>query len=171
MNLKEFDAKQFLLEKGERVGLGIAVALMVLMLVFSLFMPSRGFFSGSPAANAKPLEEGSTKLKTALSNRNNKPGPADSPPDKAERNLIALDTARLDLQLYEMGPWYQPTAPINPARRPPLIENITEAVIEVVHISTDTYIFTNNYSKITVLRDLDKKGGAGARAVRPMPKL
>ena len=69
MNLKEFDAKQFLLEKGERVGLGVAVTLMVLMLIFSLFMPSRGFFSGSPSKNAEVLESGSKQLQTALEYR------------------------------------------------------------------------------------------------------
>ncbi|HWG43175.1 MAG TPA: hypothetical protein VN688_10350 [Gemmataceae bacterium] len=157
MNLKEFDAKQFLLEKGERVGLGIAVTLMVLMLIFSLFMPSHGFFSGSPAAKAQPLKDGASSLQTALRTTKPRPGTDDSPPVKSERHLIDLDTVPLEPQIYETDPWYEQTAPVNPARRPPIIKNITEAIIKVVHIPIDTYIFNQQFTRVTVLRDPEKK--------------
>ena len=52
-----FDFKKFLLEKGERVGLWTAVGFMVLLLVFSLFMPGSGFLSGSQSANAEVLKK------------------------------------------------------------------------------------------------------------------
>ena len=53
----EFDFKQFLLQKGEKVGLWTCVGLGVLMLGYSLFMPGKGFLSGSPGSNAKELED------------------------------------------------------------------------------------------------------------------
>src|SRR6516164_9155518 len=99
MNLKEFDAKQFMLEKGERVGLGVALTLMVLMLIFSLFMPSSGFFSGSPSAKAQPLEEGSKQLTNALATR--QPGDNDTPPKDPESRKIDLDAKQLQPALYE----------------------------------------------------------------------
>ncbi len=115
MNLKEFDAKQFLLEKGERVGLGVAVTLMVLMLIFSLFMPSRGFFSGSPSKNAEVLESGSKQLQTALNTA--QPEPKDLPGQTAGQ-LIALDTERLMPQLYEALAWFESNRSDNPAHGP-----------------------------------------------------
>ena len=42
INFKEFDYKQFLMEKGEHVGLGVAVGLMVLMLIWSLIPTGEG---------------------------------------------------------------------------------------------------------------------------------
>jgi hypothetical protein len=53
----EFDFKEFLLQKGEKVGLWTCVGLGVLMLGYSLFMPGKGFLSGSPGSNAKELED------------------------------------------------------------------------------------------------------------------
>jgi hypothetical protein len=77
MSLKEFDYKQFLLEKGEQVGLGVAVTLMVLMLIFNLFMPDKGFFSGSPKTKAKALNDSTQQLETALTSR--QPSESDLP--------------------------------------------------------------------------------------------
>src|SRR6516165_5803380 len=98
MSAKEFNAKQFLLERGEQVGLGIAVALMVLMLIFNLFMPSKGFLSGSHAEKAKPLTEGSDRLQTALNT--SKPSKPEDIPPKTEDRLIPLDAALLQPDFY-----------------------------------------------------------------------
>lgn len=149
MNLKEFDAKQFLLEKGERVGLGIAVTLMVLMLVFSLFMPSKGFFSGSPAKNAEVLEQGSKQLQNALNSA--QPTERDLPGKASE--LIALDTTRLKADFYEDLVWFEPTRSDNPARRPPTIKNIAEAAVSVDRVPVDTYIFSQKFDRIMVLKE------------------
>src|SRR5690242_1805720 len=53
MALKNFDAKQFLLEKGERVGLYLAAGLMVLHLVLGL----TNVFTSSAGANEKALKD------------------------------------------------------------------------------------------------------------------
>lgn len=154
MSLKEFDAKQFLLEKGERVGLGVAVALMVLMLIFSLFMPSNGFFSGSPAAKAEVLKKGTEQLETAL--RTRQPSDNDKP-EKREGGMPNLDTTYLPPAYYEALAWFEPSIKETPSRRPPKILNVVEAVAQPAHVSIDTYMFEQDFKKILVLEDKESK--------------
>jgi hypothetical protein len=169
MNLKEFDAKQFLLEKGEQVGLGIAVTLMVAMLVFSLFMPSQGFFSGSPAAKAKELADSTQKLDDQLRNR---AIPDNELPDTDPTRRINLDTTRLMPSNYATVPWFVPGSKENPSRRPPRIYNIEEAVVKFALPQIDTYLFRDNFEKICVLLDENKNlpqgGGNGPNAFSAM---
>src|SRR5262245_2887127 len=145
MSLKDFDAKQFMLEKGEQVGLGIALTLMVVMLVVSLFLPSRGFMSGSPEAKAQPLVDGSKTLETALRSREL---PEQERPPKAEDRLINLDTNSLRLNLYATEPWFEPTAPENPARQPPPILTLAEARAEFAFVPIDTSIFAKKFGRL-----------------------
>ncbi|HTU88619.1 MAG TPA: hypothetical protein VMF69_00845 [Gemmataceae bacterium] len=165
MSLKEFDAKQFLLEKGERVGLGVAVTLMVLMLIFSLFMPSKGFFSGSPAAKAKELNQSTDRLDNDL--RTSQPRDSDLP-EKREGKLIALDTQILDADKYASNSnWFEPRMQEDKSRRPPDIYNVAEAVAEVAAVPIDTYLFRFNPDnvRILVLEDKNRRnappGGLG----------
>jgi hypothetical protein len=153
MNLKEFDAKQFLLEKGERVGLGIALTLMVAMLVFSLFMPSKGLFSASPATKAEELTKDTKALENALAS---KPLPDSEKPDTDKSRLIKLDTTYLRRENYATLPWFTPGSKENPARRPPEIYNIEEAVAKFVVVPIDTYLFNRDFSQIYVLREEGK---------------
>ncbi len=53
MALKDFDWKEFLLARGEQVGLGISIFLMLVLVVMSLCMPNHGFFIASPAQTPK----------------------------------------------------------------------------------------------------------------------
>src|SRR5947208_1919128 len=70
----EFDYKQFLLQKGEKVGLWTCVGLGVLMLGYSLFMPGKGFFSGSRDSHAAELGNLSSQ-KNQLISTNRPSGP------------------------------------------------------------------------------------------------
>jgi hypothetical protein len=171
MNLKEFDAKQFMLEKGERVGLGVALTLMVLMLIFSLFMPSSGFFSGSPSAKAQPLEEGSKQLTNKLNTL--QPTERDLPDKDPQSRLIALDTERLKPEFYETSKgFFEPNRSESPTRRPPEILAVVESAAQFVRLPIDTYIFNRDFSKITVLQDKgDKKAGGGGGANNPMMRM
>jgi hypothetical protein len=163
MNLKEFDYKQFLLEKGEQVGLGVAVTLMVLMLIFSLFMPSKGFFSGSPKEKAAKLEKDSKELEVALRTRDI---PDNEKPEPTEGRLIDLDTAVLWPKNYEVPSMYQPAVKENPDRRPPRIYTIEEGVVADAHVLIDTYLFSTDFKNIWVLRESGRTqanpGGPGA---------
>lgn len=161
MSLKEFDAKQFLLEKGEQVGLGVAVTLMVLILILSLFWPGPGFFSGSPATKAKELNQQTDRLETALQSA--QPGTNDKPEERGKDKLIALDTQILDPDKFASGMWFEPRMREDKSRRPPDILPIAEAVAEVAAVSIDTYVlrFNNNAPKIMVLEDKDKPAAGG----------
>lgn len=160
MSLKEFDAKQFLLEKGERVGLGVAVTLMVLMLILSLFMPSKGFFSGSPAGKAKELNNTTADLDNRL--KTSQPQEKDLP-EKREGKLIAFNTSGLDTDNYGTELFFEPRMKENSARRPPKIYNVEEAVAQVAFIPVDTYMIRPeaNPPAIMVLQDKDRKVGGG----------
>jgi hypothetical protein len=163
MSLKEFDYKQFLLEKGERLGLGIAVALMVFMLVWSLFMPSKGFFSGSPGEKAKELNGGTKQLEDAL--RNKQPS-ANDLPEKGEGRLIKLDTAYLKPDYYETTGWFEPVIHEDKMRRQPKILNVVEAVGEVAKMPIDTYLFRFDSDSIKVVILEKGKGGSGQNTLR-----
>jgi hypothetical protein len=170
MSLKEFDAKQFLLEKGERVGLGIALTLMVLILIFSLFMPSKGFFSGSPAAKAKVLAEGTTKLDNALKSPTNVPKGDDLPQDTKDR-LIKLDTTPLGPGNYATLGFFEPAKQESPARRPPKIYNMVEDAVAVKSVLIDTYLFNSDFSTVVVLRESGNNAAASAGGNNPFQKM
>ena len=57
MALKDFDYKQFLLERGERVGLYAAGGLAVLLIFTSLVWPGKALFNASPKPAAKELRD------------------------------------------------------------------------------------------------------------------
>jgi hypothetical protein len=57
MALKDFDYKQFLLEKGERVGLYVAGGLGILLIFLSLIWPGGAIFHASPKPAAKELRD------------------------------------------------------------------------------------------------------------------
>jgi hypothetical protein len=172
MSLKEFDAKQFLLEKGERVGLGIAVTLMVLMLILNLFMPDKGFFSGSPKTKETELKKSTETLDNGL--RTRQPGPSDLP-EKGEGRLIAFDTSYLQPDSYAPeGKFFEPRIRENPARRPPKIYNVDEAVVAFAHVPIDTYLFDRDFKKIWVLVDKEGKrsqGSGGQGGFNPFARL
>jgi hypothetical protein len=156
MNLKEFDYKQFLLEKGERVGLGVAVTLMVLMLIFSLFMPSRGLFSGSPSKNADLLATGAKQLDSALNSA--EPTEAQKP---GKARLIALDTERLNPNYYDTSSWFTSDRGESAARRPPAIYNLDESAAKVAFMDIDTYLFNKDFKTVVVLRDKEGRTSGG----------
>ncbi len=160
MSLKEFNAKQFLLDKGEQVGLGVALTLMVLMLILSLFRPGNGFLSGSPAAKAKELNNSTSQLETALTT--SKPAEKDLP-EKREGKLITLNTAYLLPDNYATEMWFEPLMKENKARRPPKIYNVEEAIASVVYIPIDTYLFRleANPPSILILQDKNQRAGGG----------
>jgi hypothetical protein len=156
MSLKEFNAKQFLLEKGEQAGLGVALTLMVLMLILSLFMPSKGFFSGSPKTKAAELNNSTKQLEDRLAT--SQPGEKDLP-EKREGKLIALDTQGLVPDNYATEIWFEPRMRENKARRPPKIYNVEEAIASVVAVPIDTYLIRPRANPPSIMV-LQGKGGA-----------
>ena len=92
MALKDFNIKQFVLEKGERVGLGVA-GVIALLLVLTLFIPGMGFLSGSAGANADVLAKAADGVENGL--RTNQPTDADKPEDPTNK-LVAFNFTIID---------------------------------------------------------------------------
>src|SRR5438128_121956 len=65
MALKDFDYKQFLLERGERVGLYAAGGLGFLLIFLSLIWPGKALFNASPKPAAEEMSK-SAKEKNNL---------------------------------------------------------------------------------------------------------
>jgi hypothetical protein len=68
MALKDFDYKQFLLEKGERVGLYTAGGLGFLLIFLSLVWPGKAIFNASPKPEAEKLTKAAQEKTAAVQN-------------------------------------------------------------------------------------------------------
>jgi hypothetical protein len=90
LKLKEFDFKQFLLEKGERVGLYAAGGIAVLMVVLSLFLPGKGLLSPSPRTSALEITDGAKSVQNTVSTKR---------PNETEAKLLR----DVDPQLQKQG--------------------------------------------------------------------
>ncbi len=173
LNLKEIDYKQFLLEKGERVGVGVAVALMVLLIVFGLLWPSHGFFSGSPVEKAGELDKASKSIEDGLRNPNNKPGPNDAPPANANEKLIDLDTNPLKAQEFALaGGLFLGHQADKPTRRMPGVKQAEEGAVAFAWANIDTYVpvfdrDSGNITGVYFLKGFAKGGGAGMPGAMP----
>src|SRR5437764_304782 len=124
MAIKDFDAKQFMLEKGERVGLGVALFLMVLLTIVSLFMPSRGFFSGSPKEKAASLEKSAQSVQQAL--RSSSPGDDDKPKDPQVTLAAIKEFKPVDGEAYQMAGLFAPSQLGAARRRQPEVFPVAE---------------------------------------------
>src|SRR5262245_55142007 len=129
MAMKDFDAKQFMLEKGERVGLGIALFLMVALILYNLFLPGKGFFSGSPSANAKVLADATDRVQKGIASA--VPEESDKPPpiqgDLTSKYVVQPLTPegfRLKNELFT------PANPGSTKRRLPEVLLVKEAVVD-----------------------------------------
>jgi len=162
MKLKEIDFKQFLLEKGERVGLGLAVGLMVLMVLTSLFLPGSGLFSGSPVEKAKALEGTTQQVQSRLQSA--QPDAADLPPADAKEKLKAFDVTALAEAPYEVAGLFDGGAAREVGRRPPEVFPVDEAHVAVAHVQVRSYIIKpgrNGESSLVYVLE-DAPGSAGS---------
>jgi hypothetical protein len=140
---KDFDAKQFLLEHGERVGLGVGGAIALLLIVFGLFMPGHGFFSGSPAENARAMDAITKDVNDQL--LNNRPIKDDLPPDDSNRKLIDLDRSRVRATEYPLNALFEGRSLESPKRRVPRVLTPEESRVAHAWVPVETYVFSNNW--------------------------
>ncbi len=83
MAKQKFDVKKFLLEKGERVGIGMAAGVMVLMLAVGAMA---GLNRDSPTKTASDITENANTIESKL-----RSGPALSPPGLDPSVLVTVD--------------------------------------------------------------------------------
>jgi hypothetical protein len=95
-SLKNIDWKNFFLEKGEKVGLGVAGALAFYFFVSCIWT---WIASPSPTENAKKLVKQADDVTGKLNNPSNKPSASDKPAEPSfkltEKALVSLDEAKV----------------------------------------------------------------------------
>src|SRR5439155_18858428 len=125
--LKDFDFKQFMIEKGERVGLGVAGAVMALLLVFGFVkLLSGGTASGTKAA----IDEKKTRAKSKIDTST--PPPADAEKD-AKELMVQVNFESLDPDDFRPPyPLLMPSSVEDTKRRSPQILVPTEVQVDLV---------------------------------------
>lgn len=150
-------------EKGEKVGLGICLAIMVLFGGLGLW----GSISApSPAKNAEEMKKlADTK---SQSFRNAEPGESDNPgPENSSTKLAALD--KLDPSAYRGRQMFSESEFIDVKRRPPVILTIDDAKVSLARVAVKSYMFTKDGKGLTVLKGAaSPTGGAAAVGMPPM---
>ena len=86
MGLKDFNYKQYAFDYGERIGLGVAGG-VALLLILPLFWPGSGFLA-QRGANANALNTQTQNVEKGLAQ--NHPGPDDKPGDPSDK-LVAFN--------------------------------------------------------------------------------
>jgi hypothetical protein len=148
MALKNFDAKQFLLEKGERIGLYVAVGVMALLLVLGL----RSLFGNSASANEKTLKDLIGQKRTMI--QGSKPSEADAKEiETIDPNLAhAMSFARVPAEKYPNSvAYFEGEAVADNKRRGPRVKVPTEFAVDVAHGQIRTYRLSEDRERILVL--------------------
>jgi hypothetical protein len=157
MALKDVKWKQFFIEKGERVGLGITVLLMVVILIVSLFLPDHGFLLPGPGDNAKQINDSSNTV--ATKQQNAKPTEADKPPP-IPAVPVSFELTKFDNPgEYRVTKLWLPPPAGSTKRRMPELFQPDEATAEVALSQIRSFIFSplgdNPYGTIMIV-----EGGA-----------
>jgi len=143
----DFDWKTFLMQKGEKIGLGVGAAVLVLMAVFGL----KGAFSVSPSANAENLNKKTANAQNLL--RTNKP--RDESQFKVDSELMntaaALPPIPAD-EFREVASLYVPFAPVDAKRGDPKIEAPTDMVAMVALPQVKAYMLSEDKHDVMTLR-------------------
>lgn len=150
MAKSKLDFQQVLLRHGERIGLGLAGGVTALLVVLSLFMPNKGFFSGSPSARAKDLDGVSTLVDQKLRDPNNLPGESDKPPPAGDK-LQALNREPVNAAEHRMASVVNVENSGSLGRRVPKVYTIEEAVAKYKPMRIQSYIFTDD-GRVYVLK-------------------
>jgi hypothetical protein len=147
-----FDYKQFLLQKGERVGLYGAAGLAVLFIVLGVIMLVGSKGSLSAGANANTLKDEAKKKDNLM--QTNKPS------EQKLKELTEIDpklqrkeiNTRLDPSLAALSTeLFTPLEGLNEHRREPRIFGPTEFLAKSFGIQADFYMFSPDHDGIYVL--------------------
>jgi hypothetical protein len=149
----QFDAKEFLLQHGERVGLGVAGVLGALLLFFGL----RGVFAANPSSNADNLAKLNKNRSDLIR--------TSSPNDEEKKQLASIDPKisgavrfdPVDLELYaQNNPFWEPIYPSDTKRRAPRILQPEDVAVRLEHVQAEAYVLNANRDQVMMV-----KGGGG----------
>jgi hypothetical protein len=160
MGLKNIDYKQILIDRGERIGLGAAGVIALLMLA-SLFFPGMGFMSGSASSNAEVLVASTNTVQNGLNT--DKPTEADNPGD-TKAKLVAFSFDLMDeakTKSYAVAGLFSSPPPTGPSRLMPDLLQPKESRAAVVRLQVSSFVFDSNFQQLLVLDDAPPGGAAG----------
>lgn len=165
MAMKDFDFKQFMLEKGERVGLGIAGGVALLLVVLCMMSVLR---AGSPQKNADDLANLTKQVSQGLQTNTPRDSvPDEKPPKDNKDKLIALDISQLDRKQYQLAGIFEGYTLEAAKRRMPVLELPDEGHVATAWVPVETYVFDSKFESIYVLvpskAEKNPQGSAGGR--------
>jgi hypothetical protein len=148
MALKEFNFKQFLLQKGEWLGLGFALVIMLPVLGIGM-MKILG--SPSPMSNALALE----KLTRDADQRIQNAKPSDDADKPPKEFFTELTYAAVNPDAYSTPtPWIVPSTIEDTKRRSPEILPPGDFRIDIVRGAMKGHIISPDGKRVVVLKDL-----------------
>lgn len=158
----DFDYKAFLLQYGERIGLGVALFVLGLLLIFGLFWPGSGVFSGSPGKNAQDLDKKTTNARNLMR-------PDRGPNEDEKKSMLAInfelpksgELQQADAKAYAAGQFFTPTPGDDNRRRQPVFEKPVDVAMAVFEVPVRSFMFAEDGAKIMVLRGPGMGGPQG----------
>jgi len=149
-----FDFKQFMLQKGERVGLYVAAGLAVLLIALGVILLAGRNGSLSPGANAAAMQDLTQKADQKIK--------TNQPSDQKLKELTAMDPVIADggknMKLdyspswFVLGNlWFPPISSLDERRREPFVLQPTEFLVKAFGIQADFYMFNDDKTGIYVL--------------------
>src|SRR5947209_4009218 len=161
MAKNKFDWKKLLVEKGERVGLGVAGLLALLLILSSV----KSYLGAGPTKNAQVLNKDISDLKTKLANN------APDPSLVASLSKIAIDKFNYYVindpaQFKPEGELFAASAPGDDSRQQPNLLKPVEGTVVYVQGQVMTYIFKEEGG---VLKVKALKSAADPEAGQPPP--
>jgi hypothetical protein len=159
MALKDFNFQQFMIEKGERVVLGLVGGLTTLLILFGFVM--RGLGSGSPAANTRELNELRKKGQDAFTRSAPDLAIAKVDPDLLRAGqLVPLDP----IAFLAENPFFEANQMEDTKWRLPRVLAPDESQVDLVRGLVRSYIFTRDRDSMMVmfLHHKQKKDASGA---------
>ena len=139
MAMKDFEWKKFMIQKGERVALGVAGFLTFLLLAFNV----KSFLDAGPASHAHTLDSNTKKLKDEQAR--NTPKREDDKPEEAKEALSAFTFGLInDPSVFQVASLFAIDPPIDSNRRQPKLFMPIEGKVAVVTSQLRTYILREN---------------------------
>ena len=143
--MKDFDFKGFLIQRGELVGLGLAVLLAAVL----LFTGSKGFFAGSASATAQSIE--AKRLQASKTLEDSQP-PANIG-EVSNTLLRSLDDSKIDPTTYELvSPFVTSTPVEDTKRRNPEVMTLRDLSVIMLRAVFPGYLLTEDERQIAVVK-------------------
>jgi hypothetical protein len=165
---KKLDLKKVFLERGEKIGLGLAVVIGLALLVKSLFLPGRGLLGPAAAEKVKALKGPADTAERKLRDPENKPSRPDeiAPSGKeAQAKLIKPDLDPLASADFHHAPYGHDVGGQGLVRSMPQVFTIEEAVAEAAAVPLQSYILevVRGQLYVSVLATDGEGGGGGEK--------